>query len=77
MSISPYGTSYGNIFCIPKVKLAVLKFYKVDDNNKISRLRKECPHPDCGPGVFMSVHYDRHYCGKCALTYVFPKDEKK
>ena len=60
-----------------KVKLAVLKFYKVDDNNKISRLRKECPHPDCGPGVFMAVHYDRHYCGKCALTYVFPKDEGK
>ena len=59
------------------VKLAVLKFYKVDDSNKISRLRKECPHPDCGSGVFMAVHYDRHYCGKCALTYVFPKEEGK
>merc|ERR1719231_480493 len=27
-----------------KVKLAVLKFYKVDSNDKVQRLRKECPH---------------------------------
>merc|ERR1712066_448903 len=27
-----------------KVKLAVLKFYKVDSNDKVSRLRRECPH---------------------------------
>merc|ERR1712105_561781 len=26
-----------------KVKLAVLKYYKVDDNGKINRLRRECP----------------------------------
>merc|ERR1712146_719684 len=42
-----------------KVKLAVLKFYKV------TRLRKECPN--CGPGVFMAIHYNRYYCGKCGL----------
>uniref|UniRef100_A0A0P5PWW4 Ubiquitin-ribosomal protein eS31 fusion protein n=1 Tax=Daphnia magna TaxID=35525 RepID=A0A0P5PWW4_9CRUS len=52
-----------------KVKLAVLKFYKVDDNGKISRLRKECPQ--CGAGVFMATHFDRHYCGKCHVTYQF------
>ena len=51
------------------VKLAVLKFYKVDDNGKIQRTRKECPQDECGPGVFMAQHYDRYYCGKCGLTY--------
>jgi len=44
------------------VKLAVLKFYSVDDkSNKVTRLRKECPK--CGAGVFMATHKDRHYCG--------------
>ncbi|CAE7233135.1 ubi3, partial [Symbiodinium pilosum] len=33
-----------------KVKLAVLKFYKVDSNDKVTRLRRECPHETCGPG---------------------------
>merc|ERR1712085_137200 len=32
-----------------KVKLAVLKFYKVDSNDKVTRLRRECPHELCGP----------------------------
>ncbi|CAE7243014.1 ubqC, partial [Symbiodinium pilosum] len=31
-----------------KVKLAVLKFYKVDSNDKVTRLRRECPHETCG-----------------------------
>ena len=53
-----------------KVKLAVLKFYKVDDNGKIQRTRKECPQDECGSGVFMAQHYDRYYCGKCSLTYM-------
>jgi ubiquitin len=62
-----------------KVKLAVLKFYKVDDNGKITRLRRECPAPECGAGVFMASHFDRQYCGKCGLTYVFnkPKEDEK
>ena len=52
-----------------KVKLAVLKMYRVDDDGKITRLRKECPADNCGAGVFMAQHYDRHYCGRCHLTY--------
>jgi small subunit ribosomal protein S27Ae len=52
-----------------KVKLAVLKFYKVDGDNKIRRLRRECPSDVCGPGVFMAQHEDRHYCGKCQATF--------
>merc|ERR1739847_238181 len=58
-----------------KVKMAVLKYYKVDENGKITRLRRECPSESCGAGVFMAQHFDRQYCGKCALTYVFKKQE--
>ncbi|CAI5655021.1 unnamed protein product [Oreochromis niloticus] len=62
---------------IQKVKLAVLKYYKVDENGKIHRLRRECPADECGAGVFMASHFDRHYCGKCCLTYCFNKPEDK
>merc|ERR1712167_338812 len=58
-----------------KVKLGVLKFYKVDENGKITRLRRECPDPMCGAGVFMASHFDRQYCGKCGLTYMFSKNQ--
>jgi ubiquitin-small subunit ribosomal protein S27Ae len=54
-----------------KVKLAVLKYYKVDDNGKVTRLKKECPNEDCGSGVFMANHFDRYYCGRCHLTFQF------
>ncbi|KAK6139814.1 hypothetical protein DH2020_026490 [Rehmannia glutinosa] len=56
-----------------KVKLAVLQYYKVDDSGKVQRLRKECPNAECGAGTFMANHFDRHYCGKCGLTYVYNK----
>lgn len=58
-----------------KVKLAVLKYYKVDGNGKISRLRRECSNESCGAGVFMANHFNRQYCGKCGLTYAFQKAE--
>ncbi|XP_068945650.1 ubiquitin-ribosomal protein eS31 fusion protein-like [Petaurus breviceps papuanus] len=60
-----------------KRKLAVLKYYKVDENGKISRLPRECPSDECGAGVFMASHFDRHYFGKCCLTYCFNKPEDK
>ncbi|OMJ07183.1 Ubiquitin-40S ribosomal protein S27a [Smittium culicis] len=53
------------------VKCAVLKYYKVDEDGNISRLRRECPSETCGAGVFMAWHKDRQYCGKCHLTYGF------
>merc|ERR1711991_46672 len=60
-----------------KVKLAVLKYYRVDQSSgKVSRTRKECPHEDCGAGVFMGLHFNRHYCGKCGLTFKI-EDGKK
>jgi len=55
-----------------KVKLAVLKLYKVDNSGKVQRLRKESPmHPGC----FMAMHFNRYYCGKTGLTYVLKKGE--
>uniref|UniRef100_A0ABK0LFZ8 Ubiquitin-ribosomal protein eS31 fusion protein n=1 Tax=Rattus norvegicus TaxID=10116 RepID=A0ABK0LFZ8_RAT len=68
-----YTTPKKNKHKRKKVKLAVLKYYKVDENGKISRLRRECPSDECGAGVFMGSHFDRHYCGKCCLTYCFNK----
>ncbi|XP_039335639.1 ubiquitin-ribosomal protein eS31 fusion protein-like [Saimiri boliviensis] len=59
-----------------KVQLAVLK-YKVDENGKISRLRREYPSDECGVGAFMTSHFNRHYCDKCGLTYCFNKPEDK
>ena len=43
---------------------------------EVQRLRKECPHENCGPGVFMATHFNRYHCGKCSLTYVSQKDGK-
>jgi len=60
-----------------KVKLAVLKYYKVDENGKISRLRRECPSESCGAGVFMASMHDRQYCGKCYTTLVYKQPEDK
>ena len=58
------------------VKLAELKYYRVDDNGKIHRLRRECPAEECGAGIFMAAHFDRQYCGKCGLTYMFNDREE-
>jgi len=58
-----------------KIKLAVLKFYKVDGGDKVQRLRKECPNETCGPGVFMAMHFNRYYCGRCGLTYLIKQDD--
>ena len=60
-----YTTPKKNKHVHKAVKLAVLKYYKVDQDGKITRLRRECPHQDCGAGVFMARHHDRQYCGKC------------
>ncbi|XP_051894932.1 ubiquitin-like [Pristis pectinata] len=54
-----------------KVKLAVLKYYKVNEYGEIYRLRHECPSEECGAGVLMASHFNRQYCRKCRLTYCF------
>uniref|UniRef100_A0A8C6W9K6 Ubiquitin-ribosomal protein eS31 fusion protein n=1 Tax=Nannospalax galili TaxID=1026970 RepID=A0A8C6W9K6_NANGA len=72
-----YTTPKKNKYKRKKVKLAILKYYKVDENGKISRLYQKCPSDECGAGVFMASHLDRHYCGKCCLTYYFSKLKDK
>jgi len=53
-------------------KLAILKFYQVDDENKITRSRKDCRQ--CGPGVRMAQHKDRLHCGKCSMTFLLGEE---
>lgn len=48
--------------------MATLKFYSVDSDGKIQRLRRECPSETCGAGIFMAFHKDRQYCGRCHTT---------
>merc|ERR1711912_35949 len=57
-----------------KEKLAILRCYKVEDDGKITRTRRESPH---NPGCFMATHYDRQTCGKTGLTYMFSDKNKK
>lgn len=56
-----------------KEKLRVLKFYKVDDDGKVVRLRKYSPAAGSNTGCFMAQHPDRYYCGKTGHTYFFNK----
>ena len=49
-----------------KVNLAVLKYYKVE-NDKVVRLRQMCKV--CPPGTFIAEHKDRLYCGRCRTAY--------
>lgn len=52
-----------------KVKLAVLKYYKVDASGNVQKTKKTCPQKSCGAGVFMAEHFNRFYCGKCSTTF--------
>jgi small subunit ribosomal protein S27Ae len=56
--------------------MAVLKYYRVDSDGKIKRLRRECPAEACGAGTFMANHKDRQYCGRCGLTYKIDGETK-
>lgn len=55
-----------------KVKLAILSYFKVDPEGKVSKLRRECNN--CGAGIFLANHKDRYYCGKCHATYTIKQD---
>jgi hypothetical protein len=35
--------------------MSILKYYKVDSDGKIKRLRRECPTAECGAGIFVSL----------------------
>ena len=53
-----------------KVELSILRYYQVDDEGNVNRLRTECSKPTCGTGIFMAKHKGdgRLYCGKCHYT---------
>jgi len=61
-----------------KEPLAVLKYYEIDGNGTVKRLRKDCPQDVCGAGIFMAIHKDRQHCGKCGYTLLNkPREEEK
>ena len=68
-SQTKFGSSYKAFITL----FHLLPLSQVDENGKITRLRRECPSESCGAGVFMAQHFDRQYCGRCSLTYVFNK----
>jgi small subunit ribosomal protein S27Ae len=57
-----------------KVKLAVLKYYKVE-GDKVVKLKQMCKV--CPPGTFIAEHVDRLYCGRCHATYAKAAEGKK
>jgi small subunit ribosomal protein S27Ae len=61
-----------------KVRMAILKYYEVDEEGNIKRLRSECTSETCGAAVFMAKHTKgvaRQTCGKCGLTFTSKKAE--
>ena len=48
--------------------MAILKYYKVDSDGKIKRLRRECPNAECGAGVFVCL--PQHSFGRL-MTHCF------
>ena len=58
-----------------KVNMAILKYYKVDENGKITRTKKECTNKLCPAATFMATHHDRYACGRCGRTLIFEKDD--
>jgi small subunit ribosomal protein S27Ae len=56
-----------------KVKLAILKYYRVEDG-KVVRLKQMCKV--CPAGTFIAEHADRLYCGRCHAGYAKIADKK-
>ena len=55
-----------------KVKLAVLKYYKVDGDGKIERLRRECPQPEVRCQLSrVSCRHINYFCS-AALEFLWP-----
>ena len=47
------------------------KYKKYNANGE--KKAKGCPR--CGPGIFLAVHKDRLYCGKCHYTEFVSKNK--
>ena len=63
------------------VKLQALNYYAIKGDGSVERTRKLCEQETCkGKGIFMANHWNRYYCGNCALTLLkkdAPKEEPK
>jgi Ribosomal protein S27a len=42
--------------------MAILKYYKVESDGKIKRLRRECPAAECGAGIFVRAVVPSNGC---------------
>ncbi len=51
------------------IPLQSLKYYRVESDGKVTRLRKYSPV--AGVGCFMAQHHDRYYCGKSGTTFLY------
>eukprot|EP00543_Licmophora_paradoxa_P002082 CAMPEP_0202442740 /NCGR_PEP_ID=MMETSP1360-20130828/2113_1 /ASSEMBLY_ACC=CAM_ASM_000848 /TAXON_ID=515479 /ORGANISM="Licmophora paradoxa, Strain CCMP2313" /LENGTH=152 /DNA_ID=CAMNT_0049058183 /DNA_START=403 /DNA_END=862 /DNA_ORIENTATION=- len=51
------------------IPLQTLKYYRVEADGKVTRLRKYSPV--AGIGCFMAQHKDRYYCGKSGTTFLY------
>jgi ribosomal protein S27AE len=62
-------------------KLMALSYYAIKGDGTVERTRKLCEQETCkGKGIFMANHWNRYYCGNCALTLLkkdAPKEEPK
>ena len=55
--------------------MSILKYYKVDSDGKIKRLRRECPSAQCGAGIFVRFFKPSHCQSSHAKSLVdgFPQ----
>ena len=51
------------------IPMQSLKYYRVEADGKVTRLRKYSPV--AGIGCFMAQHHDRYYCGKSHTTFLY------
>jgi ubiquitin-small subunit ribosomal protein S27Ae len=51
------------------IPMQTLKYYRVEADGKVTRLRKYSPV--AGIGCFMAQHHDRYYCGKSHTTFLY------
>mmetsp|Transcript_33601 Transcript_33601/g.52204 ORF Transcript_33601/g.52204 Transcript_33601/m.52204 type:complete len:154 (-) Transcript_33601:42-503(-) len=51
------------------IPMQTLKYYRVESDGKVTRLRKYSPV--AGIGCFMAQHQDRYYCGKSGTTFLY------
>lgn len=76
-----YATPKKNKHKHVNVKLQALNYYAIKGDGTVERTRKLCEQETCkGRGIFMANHWNRYYCGNCALTLLkkdAPKEEPK